>query len=177
MNPTLKGYDTYYPTSRSAASQQANGDATCMNEAYRSSSRSSSRWPPSGRQSSLDSGLSLPNAPARVYPIGFGDIFDPVLSPSATFRPTAMQFLANIAYWGNTGPNGATTLPDLRDHHRSVRPAHQPSEERPGTNLRDGRIGCSRRMMMTVQLSPTRLSHRGQPGGFLLSEWAFSRQK
>jgi len=114
MNPTLKGYETYYPTSGWAASQQANGDATCMNEAYKIVKQIVKPMATVGKTSSLDSGLSLPNAPARVYPIGFGDIFDPVLSPSATFRPTAKQFLANIAYWGNTGPNGATTLPDLQ---------------------------------------------------------------
>src|SRR4029077_3226887 len=59
----------------------------------------------------LDSGLSLPNAPARVYPVGFGDIFDPVASPGAVFRPTALQFLADVGAAGNTGVAGATSPP------------------------------------------------------------------
>ena len=56
-----------------------------------------------GAASDLDSGLSLPNAPARVYPVAFGDLFDVDLAPGADFRPTALQFLANIAAAGNTG--------------------------------------------------------------------------
>ena len=76
--------------------------------------RSSSRWPPSDRRGSVDSGLGLPNAPARVYPVGFGDLFDTDLSPGAVFRDTAKQFLANIAAAGNTGPAGASTIPDIQ---------------------------------------------------------------
>ncbi|VTT97243.1 Uncharacterized protein OS=Singulisphaera acidiphila (strain ATCC BAA-1392 / DSM 18658 / VKM B-2454 / MOB10) GN=Sinac_7493 PE=4 SV=1: Tad [Gemmataceae bacterium] len=57
-----------------------------------------------------DSGLSLPNAPCRVYPIGFGDLFDQGLAPDATFRPTALQFLADVAAAGGTGP-GTPTVP------------------------------------------------------------------
>ncbi len=58
----------------------------------------------------MDSGLSLPNAPARVYAVAFGDLFDPV--NSSTFRATALQFLANVAAYGGTGAMGATTIPD-----------------------------------------------------------------
>lgn len=58
-----------------------------------------------------DSGLSLPNAPARVYPIAFGDLFDPVASPSATFRATAQEFLADVGVAGGTLPSGSTSLP------------------------------------------------------------------
>jgi hypothetical protein len=55
--------------------------------------------------------LSLPNAPALVYPIAFGDLFDATYSPNATFRPTALQFLATVAYNGNTGTSSATSPP------------------------------------------------------------------
>lgn len=58
-----------------------------------------------------DSGLSLPNAPAKVYAIGFGDLFDTVLAPGATTsRTQAHAFLAKVAELGGTGPVGATTL-------------------------------------------------------------------
>jgi Flp pilus assembly protein TadG len=58
-----------------------------------------------------DSGLSLPNAPARVYPIGFGDLFDTNLAPGATFRTTAHQFLSDVGVAGGTLPAGTSTLP------------------------------------------------------------------
>jgi hypothetical protein len=58
-----------------------------------------------------NSGLALGNAPVRVYPIAFGDLFDTVAAPNATFRPNALQFLANIAAAGGTGASGATTIP------------------------------------------------------------------
>ena len=57
-----------------------------------------------------NSGLALGNATVKVYPIAFGDIFDPVAAPNATYRPTALQFLANIAAAGNTGASGASTI-------------------------------------------------------------------
>jgi hypothetical protein len=60
--------------------------------------------------SGVDSGLSLPNAPARVYAVAFGDLFDP--ANNSTFRDTALQFLANVAAYGGTGATGATTIPD-----------------------------------------------------------------
>jgi hypothetical protein len=59
-----------------------------------------------------DSGLSLGNAPARVYPIAFGDLFDTTLAPAATFRPTAHQFLSAVGVAGGTLPGGTTTLPN-----------------------------------------------------------------
>ena len=56
-----------------------------------------------------DSGLSLPNAPCRVYPIAFGDLFDTQLAPTAsTLRNGGLKFLADIAYKGNTGPQSAS---------------------------------------------------------------------
>jgi Flp pilus assembly protein TadG len=58
-----------------------------------------------------DSGLSLPNAKALVYPVGFGDLFDATLAPGATTsRDQAHAFLAKVAELGGTGPAGATTL-------------------------------------------------------------------
>ncbi|MBN9524036.1 Tad domain-containing protein [bacterium] len=61
--------------------------------------------------SSGTTGLSLPNAPARVYPIAFGDLFDPVAAPNATFRATAHQFLSDVGVAGGTLPSGTKTLP------------------------------------------------------------------
>jgi hypothetical protein len=101
------GYNSYYSGFANGGSD-GNGAAAAMNPAVAVAQQIVK---PMLRATSGDSGLSLPNAPARVYPIAFGDLFDPVASPGATFRPTALQFLANVAAAGNTGTSGATTLP------------------------------------------------------------------
>jgi hypothetical protein len=110
MNPTKKGYDTYYPDSTWSSGNQGNGNASSLSEPIKIVTQMSKQIA-TVNTTGLDSGLSLPNAPARVYPIAFGDIFDPIASPSATYRPTALQFLANMAAAGNTGVAGATTIP------------------------------------------------------------------
>jgi Flp pilus assembly protein TadG len=55
--------------------------------------------------SGTDSGMSLPNAPARVYAIGFGDIF------STSAGPTAATFLLQIQQAGNTSAATDTSIP------------------------------------------------------------------
>jgi hypothetical protein len=109
MNPTLAGYDTYYPTSGWCSGNIGNGNATCMSEAIKVVNQIVQPMAVTNT-GGLNSGMTLPNAPAFVYPIAFGDLFDPVASPNATFRPTALQFLANVAAAGNTGPAGATSI-------------------------------------------------------------------
>ena len=53
-----------------------------------------------------DSGHSLPNAPARVYAIGFGDIF------STANATTAKTFLLNIQKAGGTSEAAASSIPN-----------------------------------------------------------------
>ena len=55
-----------------------------------------------------DSGFSLPNAPARVYAIGFGDIF------STTSAATAKTFLLNIQKAGKTSAPTDTSIPSYQ---------------------------------------------------------------
>ena len=88
-----------------------------------------------------DSGLSLPNAPARIYPIAFGDLFDEDLAPNATYRPTAQAFLAKCAEYGGTGTPGAITPAGHASHHRAVPAAHHPSPRLSGTHLPGRRVG------------------------------------
>jgi hypothetical protein len=111
MNPTKKGYDTYYPTSTYASGNIGNGQSTTMSEAVKIVNQMVKPMATTNG-TGVDSGLSLPNAPARVYPIGFGDIFDPVLAPDATFRPTALNFLADIGTAGGTIPSGGSLPSD-----------------------------------------------------------------
>jgi hypothetical protein len=113
MIPTKMGYDTYYPTSSWSSGQQADGDTTVMQNAYNVAQQIATQMTSTGHAagSTANSGLSLPNAPALIYPIAFGDLFDSNLAPNATFRPTALQFLATIAQYGNTGTAGATSPP------------------------------------------------------------------
>jgi len=105
----LKGYDTYYSNITNGGSP-GNGVEPSMSLAVQVTQQICKQMA-TNNNFGVDSGLSLPNAPARVYPIAFGDIFDVDLSPNATFRDTALQFLANVAAAGGTGPSGATTLP------------------------------------------------------------------
>lgn len=113
MIPTTLGYDTYFPTSTYSSGNLGDGNATTMSQALNVVQQIVAPMATRGQAqgSSATSGLSLPNAPAMVYPIAFGDLFDPNLAPNASIRTTALQFLANVAAAGNTGPAGATTLP------------------------------------------------------------------
>jgi hypothetical protein len=113
MVPTTLGYDTNYPTSTWWSGQLSDGDTTVMQNAYNVVQQIVTQMASTGQASgsTANSGLSLPNAPALVYPIAFGDLFDSSLAPNATFRTTALQFLANVAYYGNTGTSGATSPP------------------------------------------------------------------
>jgi hypothetical protein len=60
------------------------------------------------RQQQGAGGMSLPNAPCRVFAIGFGDVFTPPLSSSAT---SALAFLLNVQKAGGTSAPYETALP------------------------------------------------------------------
>ncbi len=108
FNFVAAGYDSYYADLGSTHGV-GDGGAESMNQAYAVIQQI--RKPMATTNATgQDSGLSLPNAPARVFAIAFGDLFDPVNGSS--FRSTALEFLANVAYHGGTGPAGATTIPD-----------------------------------------------------------------
>jgi hypothetical protein len=110
MIPSQHGYDTYYPTSTYISGDLGNGNATVEQMAYNVVQQITLPMASSGSSSgsNANSGLSLPNAPALVYPVAFGDLFDTTLSPSAgPTRTQALQFLANVASYGNTGTAGA----------------------------------------------------------------------
>ena len=111
MDPIRRGFDTFYPPSAWSSGNIGNGVEPSMSEAVKVV-RQMVKPMATGNGNGVDSGLSLPNAPARVYPIGFGDLFDTQLSPNADFRPTALRFLARVAAAGNTGPEGAVTIPN-----------------------------------------------------------------
>jgi hypothetical protein len=105
---SAQGYDSCY-TIGTSSGNQGNGNATCQSQAY-SVIQQIVKPMASDTTGGADSGLSLPNAAARVYPIAFGDLFDTDLAPNATYRPSALSFLAKCAEYGGTGPASATTL-------------------------------------------------------------------
>jgi hypothetical protein len=94
------GSNSYF-TAGNTFYSPGNGDATSMSDAY-SVIQQIAKPVATTTTAGVDSGLSLPNAPARVYPIAFGDLFDATLAPNATFRPTALSFLNQCAAYGNT---------------------------------------------------------------------------
>jgi hypothetical protein len=108
------GYNSYYTTGASTGTP--NGDPSAMTPAYGVIQQMATQMATTASTSGsgANSGLSLPNAPALVFPVAFGDLFDPTLSPNATIASTALQFLANCAYYGGTGPANATTLPSTQ---------------------------------------------------------------
>jgi len=106
----LRGYDTFYSGFGNGGSP-GNGVEPSMSRAVTVAGQIA-KTQLTTNAAGQDSGLSLGNAPAKVYPIGFGDLFDPVAAPSATFRPTALQFLANVGIaGGGTVAAGANTIP------------------------------------------------------------------
>lgn len=109
FNP--RGFNSYYTLAGSVTSA-GNGDATGIAHAQNIIKQMVKPMASTATTSGTgpDSGLSLPNAPTRVYPIAFGDLFDPVLAPGANFRDDAHLFLAKCAEFGGTGPAGATEL-------------------------------------------------------------------
>lgn len=110
-----RGFNSYYGVTGGAS--QTQGGSTVQNHSFdviKQIVKQTANTSTTGGTTGEDSGLSLPNAPARVYPIAFGDLFDEDLAPSASGRPTAHAFLAKCAEWGGTGAAGATTVADER---------------------------------------------------------------
>jgi hypothetical protein len=98
FNVQKKGYDTYYTFGGSTPNTDPKNAAYDVIDQIR---KPISTVATSG----VDSGLSLPNAPARVYAIGFGDIF------STTAGPTAEAFLLNVQKKGGTSAPADTNMP------------------------------------------------------------------
>jgi Flp pilus assembly protein TadG len=98
FNFTAAGENSYY-TSSSTTGSGSNGDATSISKATEIVSQIVA--------ATSANGFSLENSPARVYPIAFGDLF----SSTSTGKGTALNFLQNIAYLGQTSESAATPLP------------------------------------------------------------------
>jgi Flp pilus assembly protein TadG len=84
-----------------AGASPGNGDATSMNEAYSIVQQIAASTTGSAP------GYSLPNAPARVYSIAFGDLF----TSTSSFKPTALTFLQTVQCYGNALASTSTPLP------------------------------------------------------------------
>ncbi|MBA4066176.1 MAG: hypothetical protein C0501_21170 [Isosphaera sp.] len=109
MEPEPLGYNSYYVTSGWSSGNQGNGHPSSTSEAVKVATQITKTM---SDGTSGDSGLSLPNAPAKVYPVAFGDLFDTAIyTTQPAFQDDALKFLADVAFAGGTGPSGATTLP------------------------------------------------------------------
>ena len=98
-NLTKSGYNSYYTYGGSTPNTDPSGAAI---DVVTQICKQTATVATAG----TDSGFSLPNAPARVYAIGFGDIFS---TASAT---TAKTFLLNIQKAGKTSNPGPTPAAD-----------------------------------------------------------------
>lgn len=98
-----RGYNSYYTVS--GGGNETQGSTTVQQKSFDIISQivKQSALTATTSGTGPDSGLSLPNAPARVYPIAFGDLFDEELAPGAYFRDTAKSFLNQCAARGGTG--------------------------------------------------------------------------
>ena len=98
FNLQKKGSDSYYLYGGSTPNTDPKGAAYDVIDQIRKPAAATNA-------AGADSGLSLPNAPARVYAIGFGDIF------STSAGPAAADFLVNVQKRGGTSPASAASLP------------------------------------------------------------------
>ncbi|QEL13245.1 pilus assembly protein TadG-related protein [Limnoglobus roseus] len=91
--------DTNRYTYGGPGANRGNGDFDVMQRAYDVATQFT--------QLTDAGGHSLPNAPARIYPIAFGDLF----SSGSSFKDTATTFLSTLAYYGKTTANLTDPLP------------------------------------------------------------------
>jgi Flp pilus assembly protein TadG len=100
------GYNSYYSNTGNGSSV-GNGNITAMQPAYDivTQIRKPAATSAGG---GVDSGFSTGTSPARVYAIGFGDLFS---TPTATQQNNARTFLLNIQKLGGTSASTASALP------------------------------------------------------------------
>lgn len=98
---TAAGANSYY-TPTSSTGSGSNGDATSISKALDVVDQIVAP--------TTANGFSLENAPARVYPIAFGDLF----ATGNSLRTSALNFLQNTAYRGQTSDSATTPLPSYQ---------------------------------------------------------------
>lgn len=100
----MNGYNSYYTYTGTFSS------ATTANASLAATNLAAQIIKPVANDATAgtDSGFSLPNAPARVYAIGFGDIF------STSSGDAAKTFLLNVQKNGNTSASTDTTIPSYQ---------------------------------------------------------------
>ena len=99
------GYNSYYNVSNATGGSPGNGAAAAINPALAVVDQIVA---PMATITTGTSGLSTPSSPAKVYAIGFGDLFS---TPSATFQPQARAFLLNVQQHGGTSAAADTGIP------------------------------------------------------------------
>ena len=107
---TKFGYNSYYTTSTGATSQTTGtqGSSAVETPAYNVITQLVKPVATNGN-SGTDNGFSLPSTPAKVYCIGFGDIFSG--TPTPTFQASALSFLLTCQQKGGTSASTDTAMP------------------------------------------------------------------
>lgn len=100
------GYESYYSNTGNGGSL-TQGSAASMQPAYDVVTQIC-KPVASSNSGGVDSGFSSITTPARVYSIGFGDLFS---TPTATGQASARAFLLQIQKLGGTSASTATALP------------------------------------------------------------------
>ncbi len=100
-----QGYNSYYTIQPDWLNYGDNGTPASTDPALEIIDRIVS---PASNTLGGSSGFSLPNSPARVYAIGFGDLFS---TPTASQHANARAFLLNVQKRGGTSEASASALP------------------------------------------------------------------
>ena len=98
------GYNSYYNVTTASAGSPGNGAAGAIDPALLVVDQIVA---PMSTITTGTSGLSAPNSPAKVYSIGFGDLF----STTTTTATDARTFLLNVQKRGGTSAAGDSEIP------------------------------------------------------------------
>jgi hypothetical protein len=104
-----QGYNSYYsfPTSLPSLTFYGDGSSSAINPALTIVDEIVA--PASSSSTTGKSGFTLPNAQARVYAIGYGDLFDD--NGNTSLQSLSKTFLLNVQKRGKSSPSTAGSLP------------------------------------------------------------------
>jgi hypothetical protein len=104
------GYESYYTTSTGSGSQTYDGNGASASETAATNVIDQIvKNAATVKTSGTDSGYSYPSTPAKVWVIGFGDLFSG--TPAPDFQDDALAFLLTCSQKGGTVSSSASSMP------------------------------------------------------------------